>query len=70
MRKDPQERDRTFRDLLKRVEKEAASRTEARGIVGFGSCHAVWAEMKAILTDEHGISWRSPADMNPLVLFD
>jgi hypothetical protein len=35
-----------------------------------GLCHGQWAAMKRILRERHGITWRSPADMNPDVLFD
>lgn len=35
-----------------------------------GRCHAVWARMKKILKDEHGITWYSPQEMNPFVRFD
>ncbi len=35
-----------------------------------GFCHPLWAEMKRILREKHGIDWKSPGDMNPEVLFD
>jgi hypothetical protein len=35
-----------------------------------GMCHCVWAYKKRILKTKYGIDWRSPAEMNPLTLFD
>ena len=35
----------------------------------FGSCHEVWGRMKSRLAEE-GITWRSPDEMNPGILFD
>lgn len=35
-----------------------------------GYCHIYWYEKKKILMDKYGISWRSPSELNPAVLFD
>jgi len=35
-----------------------------------GACHTYWAIKKRILRDEYHMVWRSPADLNPGVLFD
>jgi hypothetical protein len=37
---------------------------------GQGLCHRIWARTKALLRERHGIEWRSPAEMNPGVIFD
>jgi hypothetical protein len=34
-----------------------------------GSCHFIWRETKRILA-EQGVTWYSPAEMNPAVIFD
>ena len=35
-----------------------------------GFCHLLWRTKKQILRDEYGIDWKTPAEMNPQVLFD
>lgn len=37
---------------------------------GMGFCHAVWHTRAEILRERFGIEWRSPAVMNPRVMFD
>jgi hypothetical protein len=37
---------------------------------GQGLCHRIWARTKALLRERHGIEWRSPAEVNPWVIFD
>lgn len=38
--------------------------------VGRGMCHRIWHETKLQLESEHGIDWRSPAELNPDTMFD
>ena len=40
-----------------------------RTISGMGACHEIW-HLKYIYLAEKGIEWRSPAMMNPHVMFD
>ncbi|MBQ4585894.1 MAG: hypothetical protein IJA82_06770 [Clostridia bacterium] len=37
---------------------------------GLGYCHLYWATKKRILKEKYGIDWKSPAELNPGVLFD
>lgn len=37
---------------------------------GMGFCHAAWHTRADILRERFGIEWRSPAAMNPRVMFD
>lgn len=37
---------------------------------GMGFCHAFWHERSEVLEKEFGFAWRSPAIMNPRVMFD
>lgn len=39
-----------------------------RGAMGF--CHVRWGAKKRLLKERHGIDWRSPAELNPHVIFD
>jgi hypothetical protein len=35
-----------------------------------GTCHLIWRRQKEILKEEHGITWYSPREMNPRVIYD
>lgn len=35
-----------------------------------GFCHLFWRTKKQVLKEEYDIEWRTPAEMNPSVLFD
>jgi uncharacterized glyoxalase superfamily protein PhnB len=35
-----------------------------------GYCFGYWSAKAAVLSDKFGIEWRSPAAMNPRVMFD
>lgn len=36
----------------------------------FGFCHVYWDAKKLILKRDYNIDWKSPAELNPLVIFD
>jgi hypothetical protein len=65
---DPIEDDEAFTSIIKEARKEAESLIDSR--LGMGRCHSIWARMKKILKEKHGIVWYTPAEMNPLVCFD
>lgn len=68
---DPIESDPQFASILKVVNKKVDEKLIAEGIERFlGICHFIWAEKQRILRDEYGIEWKSPAELNPGVLFD
>ena len=46
-------------------QKSASVSTSNRGF-----CHLQWAIVKRLLLERHGISWRSPAELNPWITFD
>ena len=35
-----------------------------------GSCHTLWSLQKTILKEKYGITWYTPAELNPDVKFD
>ena len=35
-----------------------------------GICHRIWAKTKTQLKNQHGIEWRTPAEVNPGTIFD
>ncbi len=65
---DPVERTEQYEEVIQEVEAECDA--ALAGIPrGMGFCFAYWIEKRRILA-EHGIEWRSPALMNPRVIFD
>ncbi len=58
--------------LLKSVGEQADRELTSDGVScrEFGFCHWRWAVMKQILLEQHGIVWRSPAEMNPHICYD
>ncbi len=42
----------------------------ARLFIQLGSCHRIWAMKKQILKEKYGITWYTPAELNPDVMFD
>lgn len=35
-----------------------------------GCCHTIWVLQKRILKEKHGITWYTPSELNPDVMFD
>lgn len=67
---DPIEMDSAFAEKIREAAEEADHAADLAGHFGKGRCHFVWATQKKILVERHGITWLSPADMNPGVAFD
>ena len=69
LKHDPIEWTARWEEVIDEAEKIVDSRLEdvPRGM---GFCHAYWHEKAAVLSEQFGIEWRSPARMNPRVLFD
>ena len=42
----------------------------AEVLIQIGSCHRIWAIQKQILKEKYGITWYTPAELNPDVKFD
>ena len=60
---DPIEDDEATAQIFKQVRERI--RAEFDQPYEHGDCHRIWARMKAILKDEHGIAWYSIGEMNP-----
>lgn len=69
LRHDPIEDTPEFKAVIKQVEKELDELLKNKP-KGMGFCHTYWSEKKRILKEKYGINWRSPANMNPHVMFD
>ena len=71
MRKDPQEYDAEKKKLIEAAETEAGFTMKQDGTINLeGSCHILWERQQKILKETYGIKWRSPAEMNPEIMFD
>ena len=63
---DPVEMSEEYLAVIDEVEEKVAKN---RTLYGMGSCHEVWALKEEYLL-EKGIRWKSPAMLNPRVMFD
>lgn len=69
LKHDPVEWTARWEEVIDEVDKIVDSRLEDH-LRGMGFCHACWHERAAVLSEQYGIEWRSPARMNPRVMFD
>ncbi len=69
LKHDPVEWTARWEEVIDEVDKIVDSRLEEHPR-GMGFCHACWYERAAVLSEQFGIEWRSPARMNPRVMFD
>jgi hypothetical protein len=81
---DPIELDPKYQELIKgidcevegyvaeetknRLDRQKEANLEFMGLRGM--CHFEWRKKKELLKEKHGISWKSPREMNPHVVFD
>ena len=58
--------------LITQASTEANATLEKRGLKRgeLGACHEHWEEMKRILKEKYQIDWKSPAEVNPSIIFD
>jgi hypothetical protein len=66
----PIEDDPKLGPIVEKARREALSEELANQPERLGFCHIVWATQKRILKDKYGIDWKTPAEMNPGILFD
>jgi len=68
---DPIEYDPKFSEVIQAAQSEAVSVVESSGNVRvLGRCQYIWWEQERILKEKHGITWFSPAQMNPDIMMD
>jgi hypothetical protein len=68
---DPVEDDPRHAEVFARIDGEVDALLAdhpQRGAEGF--CHVRWSAKQRLLKERYGIDWRSPAEMNPQVIFD
>lgn len=60
--------------FYKQIEEELEELMQAEILSGrpymMGSCHSIWKRKQQILLERYHIRWRTPAEMNPHILFD
>lgn len=64
------EKSSEYKRVVKQVEEEVKKIMEEKDIRGMGSCYTFWDEKQRILKEKHGITWRTPTELNPDVIFD
>ncbi len=69
LKHDPVEWTREWEAAIDEVDKIVDARL-ADHPRGMGFCHACWHERANVLSEQFDIQWRSPARMNPRVMFD
>lgn len=70
MRRDALEFNPAYTNLLAEVERSVEQKMGGPSAPRpLGSCHTFWRHKKEMLK-ERGINWRSPPELNPLVVFD
>ena len=65
---DPIEDTPEFQAIKNELEEKIVERIGERR--GLGYCHLYWSAKRSILKEEYGIEWKSPAMLNPHVIFD
>lgn len=66
LKHDPIEMSKEYLDVIDEVEEKIE---QNRTLHGLGSCHEIWM-LKCKFLAEKGIIWKSPALLNPRVMFD
>lgn len=69
LKRDPVEWTAEFEDAIDNAE-EKVDKILKDAPRGMGFCHAHWSALADVLLADYGIRWRSPARMNPRVMFD
>ena len=67
-KEDPIEKNPDYVVILKTV--DALVKEEIGPYRGMGFCHLYWSHKKKILKEYFDIDWKSPAELNPDIIFD
>jgi hypothetical protein len=67
---DPIRDDPDIGPLIKAAADRAHQEVSGGKYEHLGTCHLIWRRQKEILKEEHGITWYSPSEMNPRVIYD
>jgi hypothetical protein len=69
IKQDPVEQSEEYKAIWPEVEQKIYARVGGKPS-GMGACFLLWKAKKAILKEDYGIDWKSPAELNPGVKFD
>ena len=58
------------RKQVHRLAEEKARKKFKKIYGGMGTCHTIWYYEKLIFKEKYNIDWKSPADLNPHIIFD
>ena len=67
---DPIRDDPDIGPIIKAAAERAHQEVSGGKYEHLGTCHLIWRRQKEILKEEHGITWYSPSEMNPRVIYD
>lgn len=64
------EKSKEYLDIKEQLDIEIKKELGDRLGYGLGYCHLYWETKKRILKEKYNIDWLSPAELNPMVIFD
>ena len=71
IKNDSIENSEEYKKIKDELEKKINMKIEIDGYKkGIGYCHIYWEYKKEILKKDYGIEWKSPAELNPNIIFD
>jgi hypothetical protein len=71
IRRDPIEQDPRYADIFKNIDAEInalLANHPQKGSMGF--VHIIWETKQRVLKQKYNINWKTPAEMNPQIMFD
>jgi hypothetical protein len=69
-RVDPAEDDPRLATVLLRATLEVEVELAGEDRTQMGFCHLFWHTKQRILWERYGVDWRTPVELNPLIIFD
>jgi hypothetical protein len=71
IQRDPLEEDPAYAEILMAAEEQAERELADHPMNGgIGFCHVFWDTKRMILKQKFGLDWRTPAELNPSIIFD
>lgn len=70
---DPIEKDPQHKAIFEKIDDEVEEyikKEMPNAPRGMGYCHLFWDKKQELLKSKYKIKWRTPAEMNPEILFD
>lgn len=68
IRHDPIENTEEYKKIEKELHEKIVAVIGKGGYMGY--CHRYWSVKRRILREDYAIEWKSPAQLNPGVMFD